>query len=235
MRWGHWLATCVAARRWWAATAPGDPWPVALQGPPPWPAAPPGGLAVVVHRLVQHAAWGQNRAHHRHPGAGLASRGVSRRLRHARSGGGRRHATLQVSYREFPYSNAGDRQLLGGETAVPPDGSAGGGAAGRCPPAGRVRQRVGGRPPGRRRGAVDGVVPALPSLLSVGGDLVQSVQRARARVGGKPSRLPAPAPAGATAARCLPRRPARRWYTVPRYVRVRPAAWPASTTTVRSV
>ena len=62
-RWGHWLTTCVAAaRRWWAATDPGDPWPVALQGPPPWPAAPPAWLAVVVHRLVAAAAWGQTRS-----------------------------------------------------------------------------------------------------------------------------------------------------------------------------
>lgn len=68
-RWRHWLTTLgVAARRWWAAAAaraatdPGDPWPVALQGPPPWPMAPAGWLAVVVHRLVAAAAWGQTRS-----------------------------------------------------------------------------------------------------------------------------------------------------------------------------
>ena len=62
-RWAHWLTTCVAAtRRWWAATDPGDPWPVALQGPPPWPTAPAGWLAVVVHWLVAAAAWGQTRS-----------------------------------------------------------------------------------------------------------------------------------------------------------------------------
>ncbi|MDA8199960.1 MAG: DUF6431 domain-containing protein [Thermaerobacter sp.] len=62
-RWLHWLTTWgTAARRLWAAWAAraatdrGDPWPVALQGPPPWPAAPPGWLAVVVHRLVAAAA-----------------------------------------------------------------------------------------------------------------------------------------------------------------------------------